>query len=127
MISKKNFSGVPVGDIPVDTDYFSCNFVQDQPVDNAGSWEGVRLFPGDDTPRVFTRCNLLNCEPPPGSTVIDCQTGIIVRRQPSVADTVTIDGVTLTAQRYEDVAYGKYNAQTESYDYYPTPIRYEVD
>ena len=52
----------------IDVLYVNCNFSQDQPDTSGAQPKGVRLFPGDDTPRHFEDCNLHNCELPPGST-----------------------------------------------------------
>ena len=77
MTEGKNFSGQPTPSI-IDDHYRRCNFAQPAPVDSGGGvYVGVRLFPGDDTPPTFQRCNLANCEPPPGSTVVDCMTALI--------------------------------------------------
>ena len=78
MTKNKNFSKGTTPRI-IDTEYVFCNFMQPQPTLVDGKWQGTRIFPGDDTPRTFRSCNLVNCEVPPGSTVIDCNTAIVQR------------------------------------------------
>ena len=56
----------------IDMEYYQCNFGHTDPVFDGSTWKGNRLFPGDKTPRTFKNCNLINCEPPPGSTVVKC-------------------------------------------------------
>lgn len=73
---KKNFKNQATPSI-VDVAYDSCNFCQDAPIIVDGKRRGVRLFPGDDTPRTFIDCNLCNAEPPPGSTLVHCLTAMI--------------------------------------------------
>ena len=51
----------------------------------------TRIFPGDDTPRTFIRCNLKNCDLPPGSTRQGGLHGHEVR-DPGNDETITIDG-----------------------------------
>lgn len=62
-VSHRNFSHVQTPDV-IDTDYERCNFTQ--------AVAHTRIFPGDDTSRTFTRCNMKNCDLPPGSTRIMC-------------------------------------------------------
>lgn len=126
MTKGKNFSGQVTPGI-VDTEYESCNFTQSQPVDVGGNMQGVRLFPGDDTPRTFTRCNMTNCEPPPGSTLTDCNTTIRENYLPSSPDTLTIDGVENTIEHHINRIHGRFNPETWGYDYHPTPVDKEVD
>ncbi len=104
MTEKKNFSGQTTPKIK-DTEYRNCNFSQPDCVDDAGKMRGVRIFPGDDTPRTFIGCNMVNCEPPLGSTQIDCNNAI-VRRLTQIAGP-------------KQLAYGKY--EKGKYLYFPTP------
>lgn len=126
LISNKKFSNTPVADIPVDTEYTGCNFARQAPDSLGPPVVGVRLFPGDDTPRTFVRCNLVNCEPPPGSTLIRCNTTI---REAGVAietDDVVVDGVTVsTTQKTATFVYGRYNPDTGEYDYEVPPLQIE--
>lgn len=76
MIQDKNYTNQPTPD-EIDTEYRSCNFTQQGVSDGLGGWLPTRIFPGDDTPRTFVRCNMVNCEPPPGSTLIQCNTQLV--------------------------------------------------
>ncbi|MBN2560632.1 MAG: hypothetical protein JXQ75_06855 [Phycisphaerae bacterium] len=76
MTKHKNFAGKTTPAV-IDVEYRDCNFSQRRPEERDGKKVGVRLFPGDDTPRTFIRCNLVNCEPPPGSTLVTCNTAIV--------------------------------------------------
>lgn len=77
MVEDRPFDNLDVPPAPYDTEteFVRCTFRQDQP--NATNTGGRRLWPGDDTPRTFTDCNLVNCELPPGSTVTRCNTALI--------------------------------------------------
>ena len=114
---EKNFADMPVAEIPVDSEYRRCNFSRKQPDTSGASVVGHRLFPGDDTPRTFIECNLMNCEPPPGSTLVKCNTWIIETLQPSYTEDLVIDGVVEdTQQFYERTVHGKYDADAGDYD-----------
>lgn len=127
MTKGKNFSG-QVTPSTIDTEYESCNFTQEQPVGVGGNMQGVRLFPGDDTPRTFTRCNMTNCEPPPGSAVTDCNLTVVERNLPGAAsETLTIDGESLAVERHINRIHGRFNPDTWTYDYHPVPIDREAD
>ena len=120
MIKRKNFTATPIADIPVDAEYLECNFSQSAPFNTN---RGHRLFPGDDTPRTFTRCNLMNCEPPPGSTLVECNTWIVERGIVDHTDQVIIDGVVVNETDYHNSRrYGRYNPTTGLYDDEPTPV-----
>lgn len=110
MTRNKNFSGQRTPSI-VDNTYHHCNFAQPQPVFHQnGNAHGVRLFPGDDTPRVFIRCNLVNCRVPPGSTVEGCNTAIVSQHQPIATEEVVVDGRTVTRTTKEgSVVHGHYD------------------
>src|SRR5210317_505769 len=101
MISEKNFSNQDPASIPVDTEYERCNFSRSQP-ELGPPVVGVRLFPGDDTPRTFTDCNLMNCEPPPGSTLVNCNTWIVTTGEVGPVDTLEVDGVVVHTTQYHD-------------------------
>jgi hypothetical protein len=124
MIRRKNFANMNPADIPVDTEYENCNFTQSNPVDSGGGvMVGVRLFPGDDTPRIFRGCNLVNCEPPPGSTLISCNTNIVQNDAVAFEDVTRVDGIEVSRQAFHDhIHYGRWNPDTESYDYNPAPV-----
>lgn len=89
MTERKNFSGQSTPSI-IDTEYRQCNFSQTLLDPNVPG--RIRLFPGDDTPRTFIRCNLVNCEVPPGSTVVKCNTSIVAHNLLIGSITVTVDG-----------------------------------
>ena len=101
MISEKNFSNMDPALIPVDTHYVRCNFSRSQP-ELGPPVVGVRLFPGDDTPRAFTDCNMMNCEPPPGSTVVNCNTWIVTTGELGPIDELVVDGVVEHTVQYHD-------------------------
>lgn len=97
MISRKNFSGEVTPRL-IDTEYDASNFSQPQPVEVDGKMVGVRLFPGDDTPRKISNSNLINCELPPGSTVINCNAAIIEFGLVSGSDDIIIDGAVIATE-----------------------------
>lgn len=84
--------------------YRSCNFSQPVP--------GTRLWPGDDTPRVFEECNLVNCVPPPGSTLTKCNTTQVERMVEDGTEDVTVGERTVKIKRYMDRILGRLNAKT---------------
>jgi hypothetical protein len=110
MTSNKNFSGQSTPSI-IDDTYYRCNFTQPQPVFyRDGSAHGVRLFPGDDTPRSFLECNLTNCEIPPGSTVEECNTAVVSRHQAIATEEVIVDGRAVTRTTKEgNIMHGHYD------------------
>ena len=97
MISRKNFSGEVTPRL-IDTEYESCNFSQPQPLDTAGVKSGIRLFPGDDTPRLFRNCNLINCDLPLGSTIEGGNTAIIEFSLVASSEDIIIDGVIIATE-----------------------------
>ena len=77
----KNFRN---GKVPtLQSVYLGYSFCFDQPLLVDGSYKPNRIFPGDDTPRVFVKCNLVNAMPPPNSTLVRCNTSIIERDIPT--------------------------------------------
>jgi hypothetical protein len=114
-VRNRNFSGETTPSI-IDDTYINCNFSQPEPVNDSGDKKGIRLFPGDDTARTFIECNLVNCEPPPGSTITGCNTTIRENRIYSYSDFVEIDIVTMEIENFVDVIYGHYQ-QDGSYTY----------
>ena len=125
MTRMKNFSNQQTPSI-IDTEYERCNFFQDQPVDSGGGvMVGVRLFPGDNTPRVFRECNLVNCEVPPGSTVDGGNTAIIVRSVVASTDTIIIDGQSIDVEHHSNFVHGKWTPS--GYEYKPAPEEIKVD
>ena len=93
----------------VDTEYVGCCFAQSQPVDIEGVKTGVRLFPGDDTPRTFTKCNLANCEPPPGSILVKCNTTLITRQVLVNTSTIVINEQEVIVGDEVDIIHGRYD------------------
>ena len=86
MTTRRNFAQQATPSV-LDTEYVSCRFVQVAP--------HTRIFPGDDTARIFTDCRLVNCDLPPGSTVNGGVHGHVVH-EPGLDEVVTIDGVDVT-------------------------------
>lgn len=126
MISEKNFSNADPTTLPADTEYERCNFSHTQPA-SLGPALGVRLWPGDDTPRTFTDCNLFNCEPPPGSTLVRCNTWIVETGIIGPVDELVVDGVVEHTVQYHDrTLYGKYTEAGYVYETVPvtTPEDY---
>ena len=126
MTERENFSGQQTPSL-IDTDYRQCNFCQPAPVDGVGLKRGVRLFPGDDTPRTFIDCNLSNCEPPPGSTLTRCNTVIRESYVHTCTETVTIDGEPVELDHHSDYIYGKFDGDSGEYVYFDAPREVEVD
>ena len=109
IISEKNFSNQDPTTIPVADEYRRCNFSRFQPDTSGAEVVGIRLFPGDDTPRTFIDCNLMNCEPPPGSIVTNCNTWIVTTGEPAFTEDLIIDGIVEhTIQYYDRTVHGKY-------------------
>jgi len=127
MVSDKNFTNQPTPSV-IDTEYRNCNFTQHEPVQDGDDWKGVRLFPGDDTPRTFDHCNLMNCELPPGSTVLNGQFPCVKRFSAVMStDTVEIDGEQVEVDRHSDLLLGHYNPTTGDYEYLTEPHETEID
>jgi len=124
MVTKgKNFSGQVPPSI-IDTEYQNCNFCQPAPVPDGGDYIGVRLFPGDNTPRTFTHCNMQNCEPPPGSTITrKCIVKAHVVHVSS--EYVTVDSIPIEVKLYANIDYGYY--WDGEYVYHPEPIETPCD
>jgi len=121
MIEKKNYSGKVSPDVGGETEFTRCNFSQPEPVLDGTNYIGTRLFPGDDTPRYFTRCNLVNCELPPGSTATKCNTTIRRTLVQTGTDEIVINGTALVTPIYHDVIYGRLTGPSV-YEYHPSPI-----
>jgi len=121
MIEGKNFSNQVSPDVGEETEFSQCNFTQSEPVLSGSVYIGVRLFPGDDTPRTFTNCNLVNCETPPGSTMVRCNQAVRRAMVITGTDEIVVDGYTLETNIYSDIIYGWRTAEGV-YEYHPTPI-----
>ena len=121
MVEWKNFSGQTTPSI-VDLEYKHCNFMQPQCTERNGKKVGIRLFPGDDTPRTFIRCNLSNCELPPGSTTTRCNQTIAEKDVLHSTEIISIDGVTIEAKTYKMVIYGRIRDGVYQYKPIPTEV-----
>jgi hypothetical protein len=121
-ISKKNFSNFAPGTIPEDTEYVQCNFSQRVPVPGVNP-TGVEIFPGYSGPvMTFRKCNLVNCQPPSGSIVIESNTSISEYDVFDREETIEVDGQVVNTRTFtKQVIHGKYNPDTENYEYI-TPI-----
>lgn len=84
----KNFSRQATPSI-VDDHYIRCNFQQET--------AHTRIFPGDDTPRTFERCNMRNCDLPPGCSLIRSANCHLLRDAAN-DDVVTLDGVEIARE-----------------------------
>lgn len=124
MIEWKNFMKTPIADIPKDLEYQHCNFSQKTCVDDGGVKKGHRLFPGDDTPRTFIRCNMCNCEPPPGSTCVQCGGTIKDYAVLESTEKIEIGGIEIKQNNYVDITYGRFRDGT--YHYKPTPQKIPI-
>lgn len=121
----KNFSRQQTPSI-IDTQYIGCNFFQDQPDEVDGKKVGVRLFPGDDTPRHFERCNLINCLVAPGSTFHDCNTAIVEYDVLMSEDVLLINGVEINRKQHKkSFVHGRYLQSNGQIEHKPAPI--EID
>lgn len=100
IIKDKNFAGVATAQIPKADEYHNCNFSQVN--------INIPLFPSDPTPRKFVQCNMINCVPPAGSEMIDCNTAV----------------VQFTGQSGVHTVLGR-RAPDGTYEEFPTPI--EID
>lgn len=97
MVKGKNFSGLTTPPTPYDTEteFEQCNFSQPAPDSTGANPVGIRLWPEDDTPRTFVRCNMANCEPPPDSSVTKCLTIMKSFGLPGLVDRVEVNGVVI--------------------------------
>lgn len=123
VISNKNFVNTPLDQIPKHGIYRRCNFAQPNPA-SLNPAVGHRLFPGDDTRRVFVECNLQNVETAPGCSLERSTAWIVETDQPSVVedDVIEVDGVEVARKVYKDrIAHGKWNGS--AYEYFPAPSR----
>ena len=97
------------------------NFSQPAAIDDGeGNKVGVRLFPDDDRPRRFIGCNMVNCEPPPESEVLKCNTAI-TGIEAIDADELLINGASLIVEQRARVIYGRLDPQTLTYVYLDPP------
>ena len=103
---------------PLQASYTGFAFAFDNSVERAGKRVGQRIFPGDDTPRTFTECNLVNCIVPPGSTIVDCNTSILERNISTARP-----GRRAGTLEVECLIHGHYNPATLRAVYKATPKR----
>ncbi len=104
----------------IDTEYGDCNFSQPAPVDiGDGVFQGIRIFPGDDTPRTFIHCNLVKCEAPPGSIVTRCNTTIVERNIDLITDTIVVDGESFDVVTKINRVHGRWTSS--GYAHKPSP------
>ena len=114
--SGKGFVGQATPRI-IDDVYEQCNFMSRQINEVNGLKVGVRLFPGDDTPRTFIRCNLINREVPPGSTIVGGNTALIQYDVVTSTDSIDIDGEIILLENKSNFCYGRYNPDTLQVEY----------
>lgn len=123
-ISQKNFSNFAPGTIPTDTEYVQCNFTQSVPDTSGANPVGVEMFPGySGPPMTFRNCNLVNCKVPAGSIIEDCNTAINEYDLDDFEETIVVDSVEVHRRQFKkNRLHGRYNPQTEEYEYHPSPI-----
>lgn len=126
MIEWENFMKTPIEDIPKDLEYRHCNFSQKTCVHENGTIRGHRLFPGDDTPRTFIRCNMCNCEPPPGSTCVQCGGTICDIAVLDSTNIIDIDGFKIEQNTYVNILYGRFRDGVYNYKSVPQKIPIKI-
>jgi len=101
---------------PLLAEYVEYAFAYKRPlIDGGGKRVGHRIIPADDTPRIFRDCNLVNCIPPPGSTLIHCNTTIVeIEEKPRPIE---------VGDAHEDVIYGRTNPDTLKPEYRTVPLK----
>jgi len=99
----KNFSRQATPAI-LDYRYENCNFSQAEP--------GTRIFPGRDAPRVFIECNLVNAIPPPGSTLVRCNTSQVVFREEDGTEEVSLNERVVEIKKYRRRILGRLDPKT---------------
>lgn len=119
MISGKNFSNQIVP-FEIDTEYKDCNFSHSNCLTVFGQKVGHRIFPDDDTPRTFIDCNMINCEPPPGSNLINSRARVVERMVVVNSEIINIDDEQIVAKDYVDKLHGTY--LEGRYIYHSIPI-----
>ena len=126
MTEKQNFQDE---DTPrtIDTEYRNCNFSVKVAIDGKEGKEGVRLFPGDDTPRTYIECNLTNRIVPPGSTIINCNqtiADVYVEVERTKDTDMSDEKKDVYDVTYRHTIYGKYDG--EEINLLETPITKDV-
>jgi len=88
--------------------------------DAEGNKVAHRIIPDDDTPITFIDCNLTNACPPPGSTLINCNTTITrIERRTKLGDGTDRGD---ESDRF-DLIYGRTNPDTLVPEYKNNPIK----
>ena len=123
IVERKNFSGQQTPSV-IAAEYRGCNFSQPKPESGP---VGVRLFPGDDTPRTFIECNLVNACPPPGSTLVNCNTTLRESQVEVGTETVEVGGREVEIKRYADQIFGRTNPETLEPDLKARPLEIDAD
>ena len=110
----------------MDTEYERCNFSRTNAIDSGGGvMVGVDIFPGDNTPRPFTRCNMMNVAIHPEWTIVKCNTTIREADFVDAADDFEIvlpSATILRTEKPHDLVHGRY-VQGGAIEYKPTPER----
>lgn len=119
MVKDKNFSNQIIPRI-IDIEYRDCNFSHSNCLTVLGKKVGHRIFPDDDTPRIFIDCNMTNCEPPPGSSMINSYSTITERMIVTNVEILQIDAEQIEVNDYADRIHGFYYEGV--YTYHSTPI-----
>ncbi|MCK5610254.1 hypothetical protein KAR91_50745 [Candidatus Pacearchaeota archaeon] len=127
MIEGKNYTKTAIADISKDLEYRHCNFARRNCTDDAGDKKGHRLFPGDDTPRTFIGCNMVNCEPPPGSTCIRCNGAIFEMDVVVASDEIVIDGERIEQKDYAQIIYGRFRDGQYQYKTIPVEVPIKIN
>ncbi len=128
-ITNNNFSG----EVPpriIDVEYIRCNFTQPAPLTVGPNKRGIKIFGLDLTPRTFIDCNLVNVEPPPGSAMTGCNHVIKDFKVIDDADSTEVTLPDNTIAIFDlpfDLAYGRFDPATETYDDFPAPVRNDHD
>ena len=109
VIRNKSFANADPDSLPNEAEFENCNFARSQPDTSGPEVKGVRLWPSSDEARIFRNCNMLNCEPPPNSTVIGGNTWIVETKVPGRTESLVIDGeVVETTQYYDSIIHARY-------------------
>lgn len=123
IVRGKNFIGCmsPKLEFIADT-YIQCNFSHPEAITDpvTGEKVGVPIFQDTrNTPRQFIRCNLVNCDVPPGSLVESCNTA--VTGEEKEIEIITVKGKPVEhVRRKRHVAYGHYDHKPDGSVVYET-------
>jgi hypothetical protein len=123
-IRRKNFMNLPLDNIPIADEYIECNFTRKQPDLSGPQPEGWQ-FP---RPAKFTKCNLTNVKPAPGSTVDEfCNTSLVeLDLEIGQQDRIVINGVEQASRtRKVDRAHARRWNPDGSYERHGAPLEFE--